>query len=535
MTASPVGPARRATRRFTTPLLALGTALSLTLAGCWSSDDEPDPLRVETDAGAVRGSETATSLRFAGIPYAAPPTGANRWKAPAAVTPWTGERLATDFAPHCAQPTSPYGVASTSEDCLYLNVYRPKTAAGTGPFPVMVWIHGGAFYLGQSDGYDPARLVPKNVVVVTLNYRLGALGFLAHPALSAEQSGKSGNYGLMDQQAALRWVKANIGKFGGDAGNVTIFGESAGGFSVLSHVASAGSAGLFHKAAVMSGAYPFSFGQATQAQAEALGTAAATAGGCAAPATAACLRGLTVAQLLTAQATAYPSGPIPHVDGNVLSASVRDTLVAGTHNKVPMIEGTTHDEWRLFVAQGEMTTGAPLTAATYVPTIVATLRLPEALAGAMAAGPYNPALFPNVSVALGALGTDAVFACSGRAARKLLSARSTTYAYEFSDASAPQVLTGNFSFSMGASHTAELQYLWVMRTLTTAQTALADQMVGYWTEFARTGNPNAAGSSTWAAYSATSDAVLTLNPGAVAMNANFNADHKCSTIWTPGV
>ncbi len=513
-------------------LAATALALSAGLVACGGGRNA-DIDAAQTSSGLVRGSETDQHVAFKGIPYAAPPVGALRWKAPTAPAAWSGERSARAFGPHCAQPQSFYGTASTSEDCLYLNVYRPKSE---GPHPVMVWIHGGAFYLGESNGYNPERLVAKDTVVVTLNYRLGALGFLAHPALSAEQGGGSGNYGLMDQQAALRWVKANIAALGGDPANVTIFGESAGGFSVMSHLASPGSAGLFHKAIVMSGAYPFSFGQDTLAQAEAKGSAFAATADCSGGALAACLRSMPVSAVLAAQTATFPQGPIPHVDKTVLPAAVRDTIVARNHHKVPVLQGTTRDEWRLFVAQGELLTGAPVTEATYVPTIMATLLFPQQLATTMATAVYPPAAYGgSASLALGALGTDAVFACSGRVAAKLLSAAAPVYSYEFADASAPQRLPGTLSFPMGAAHTSELPYLFTMNTLNTAQQSLADTMAGFWTSFARSGNPNAAGSSTWPAYTATGDQYLSLAPNAVAVNASFNAQHKCSTVWTPGI
>ncbi len=185
---------------------------------------------------------------------------------------------ATSFAPHCAQPASPLGTASTSEDCLYLNVYEPAGGSRATKLPVMVWIHGGGFLIGESEGYDPTPLVRDGAVVVTINYRLGALGFLAHPALSAEAGGSSGDYGLMDQQAALRWVQRNIGNFGGNPRNVTIVGESAGGLSVLAQMASPPAAGLFSRAIVESGT--FALTQVSQASANTSGTVFASAVGC---------------------------------------------------------------------------------------------------------------------------------------------------------------------------------------------------------------------------------------------------------------
>src|SRR5580692_5524224 len=164
---------------------------------------------VGTADGAVRGLANGAVDEFLGIPYAAPPVGVLRWQPPQPAASWPGVRAATAFAPHCPQPGSPFGQASTSEDCLYLNVFTP-THDQPGPgHPVMVWIHGGALVTGESDDYNPAKLVEDGVTVVTINYRLGALGFLAHPAL-ANANGQSGDYGLMDQQAALRWVQRNF-------------------------------------------------------------------------------------------------------------------------------------------------------------------------------------------------------------------------------------------------------------------------------------------------------------------------------------
>jgi len=213
---------------------------------------------VVTETGPVRGIATGTMQEFRGIPYAEAPVGDLRWRPPQEPARWTGVLDATAFSPHCPQAATPYGTPSTTEDCLFLNVFTPdKTNEGRPHLlPVMFWIHGGGLVVGESDGYDPSPLVAQGVVVVTINYRLGELGFLAHPALAAESpTGASGNYGLMDQQAALRWVQRNIRAFGGDPDNVTIFGQSAGALSVHSQLASPLAAGLFHKAIVESGAY----------------------------------------------------------------------------------------------------------------------------------------------------------------------------------------------------------------------------------------------------------------------------------------
>src|SRR6516164_3494066 len=225
---------------------------------------------VDTTNGPVRGLANGAVNEFLGIPYAAPPVGALRWQPPQPASRWSGVRDATQFAPHCPQPPSPFGQASTSEDCLFLNVFTPRHQHAGSHFPVMVWIHGGALVTGESNDYDPVALVEDGVTVVTINYRLGALGFLAHQAL-ADANGQTGDYGLMDQQAALRWVQHNIARFGGDSGNVTVFGESAGGLSTLSQVASPQARGLFEKAIVESGSYDLT--QASLASAESAGAA----------------------------------------------------------------------------------------------------------------------------------------------------------------------------------------------------------------------------------------------------------------------
>ena len=256
-------------------LVATAPAMSMSTAGGRVGRNGPV---VRTSGGAVRGMASGGVTEFLGIPYAAPPVGALRWRPPQPAARWFGVRDATQFGPHCPQLASPFGQASTSENCLFLNVFTPSWRRARRHHPVMVWIHGGALVTGESDDYLPTKLVQEGVTVVTINYRLGALGFLAHPAL-ADARGQSGDYGLMDQQAALRWVQRNIANFGGDPRNVTVFGESAGGLSTLSQVASPQARGLFDKAIVESGSYNLT--QASLSSAESAGEAFATKAGCA--------------------------------------------------------------------------------------------------------------------------------------------------------------------------------------------------------------------------------------------------------------
>src|SRR5580658_4926546 len=334
-------------------LIAAAPAVS---AGTLSGSATNGPV-AGTANGAVRGLAEGAVNDFLGIPYAAPPVGALRWRPPQPAASWSGIRDATKFAPHCPQLASPFGQASTSEDCLFLNVFTPSQQKPDSPHPVMVWIHGGALVTGESDDYNPAKLVEDGVTVVTINYRLGALGFMAHPAL-ADANGQSGDYGLMDQQAALRWVQRNIASFGGDPRNVTIFGESAGGLSVLSQVASPQAKGLFEKAIAESGSYNLT--QTSLASAETAGEAFATTAGCASQ-TAACLRSLPVSTILADQDA---SGYTPNINSEVLPQSLGTAFATGDFNRVPIINGTNHDEWRLFVALSELE-GNPVTAANY--------------------------------------------------------------------------------------------------------------------------------------------------------------------------
>src|SRR5271155_3717514 len=371
---------------------------------------------VSTSNGPVRGTVTAAGIsEFLGIPYAAPPVGDLRWRPPVPAAPSSGTQDATQFANHCPQPPSPFGIASTTEDCLFLNVFTPSADAGAvgGLRPVMVWIHGGALVDGESNDYDPTAFVKDGVIVVTINYRLGILGFLAHPAFAAEKTdpdhdgdfaaGSAGDYGLMDQQLALRWVRDNIVFFGGDPLNVTIFGESAGGLSVFSQLASPSAANLFQKAIIESGAYQ----QTTQtlATAEAAGTAFATAAGCSSQ-TAACLRALPVTTILENEA---PAGYTPNIDGEFLPLSLGTALAAGQFNHVPVIQGTNHDEYRLFTALDfDLTVGPIANNETADEEALASLMGPGA---PIVAAEYPLASFPSADLAFATAGTDVVFAC----------------------------------------------------------------------------------------------------------------------------
>ena len=396
---------------------------------------------VTTTDGAVRGTAGPGGYAFLGLPYAAPPTGNLRWRPPQPPAHWRGVRDATSFAPSCPQnpsanPFLPPG--PMSEDCLYLNVYTPAPrSSDEGGRPVLVWIHGGGLTQDGGRNYDPTTLAADGVVVVTINYRLGALGFLAHPALAARPGGPAGNYGLMDQQAALRWVQANIRRFGGNPHNVTIAGESAGGLSVLAQMVSPGSRGLFQKAIIQSGA--FALNQQPLAAAETAGEAFAAKAGCP-DQTAACLRKLPVADLVNSPFVGIPGV----VDGQVLTEPIGTALAAGRFARVPVLDGTNHDEERIFVSFGRAISDGtnvaipdqPVTAGNYQTDIAAVLAVPAARAAAIAAQ-YPPAAYPSATVAFSTLVGDASFACPALQLDSLTAQRVPTFGYEFNDDAAP--------------------------------------------------------------------------------------------------
>jgi para-nitrobenzyl esterase len=484
---------------------------------------------VRTANGLVRGTAGSGFRSFLGIPFAAPPVGRLRFRAPQPPADWSGIRDATHFGSACPQPAgvfAPNGQGSTNEDCLFLNVFTPSPARSLRP--VMVWIHGGGFTAGSASQYDASVLAAKGgAVVVTINYRLGPIGFLALPGLSAEtRDGSSGNYGIEDQQAALRWVRRNAVRFGGNPFDVTIFGESAGGLSVCDQLISPRVSGLFQRAITESG--PCAAPQATLAQAEAASQAAAARVGCGDPATqVACLRALPVSAVL---ASGGFSGP--NVDGAVLPEQVPAAIAAGRFNRVPVMEGTNHDEDRLFVALQFDLAGHPVTAAQY-PALV------QALAGANAPAVlarYPLTAFANPSIAWATVVTDSRFSCGALLADRLLTAHVPTFAYEFNDPNAPEFIVRDPVMPLGAFHASELPFVFqpnaaaAAALFTPAELALSNQVIRYWTTFAASGSPNAPRSPRWQRFTTRTERFQSLAPAATASIDTFAADHNCA-FW----
>lgn len=383
----------------------------------------------------------------------------------------------------------------------------------------------------------------RGVIVVTINYRLGAFGFLAAAGLTGESPDHtSGNYGIEDQQAALQWVRRNIRAFGGNPEKVTMFGESAGGLSTFTNLVSPTAAGLFHRAIVESGAYMQTF--PTLAQAEAAGASFAAAVGCS-PSDVACLRALPVSVILANQAKIFPPGtlgPSPNVDGKVLPQSIGPALASGQFNRVPLIDGTNHSEWNLFVAIDFDLAGGPVNAATYVPTIGATLGTPTAVSTAIAGLYPVPLQFPSFDQGVGGVGTDAIFACPARFADELASPFVPVFAYEFNDPNPPQNFLPPVSFPYGASHASEIQYIFPTANpsgfglnlpqtpLDANQQKLSDSMVGYWTQFARAGDPNGHGQPHWPLFNRVTQSMQSLVPPTPVTETNFAIVHKCD-FW----
>ncbi|GAB3680510.1 carboxylesterase family protein [Salinisphaera aquimarina] len=497
---------------------------------------ETNALQRETAQGAVVGVEEDRQLSFKGVPYAAAPTGERRFALPQPA-PRRSQRLAANaFGSPCPQGGGTFGIPSTDEDCLFLNIYTPKA---DGSYPVMVWIHGGAFVTGSGGAnYNPLRLVDKDVVVVTINYRLGAFGFLAHPALTAaSEDAGSGDYGLMDQQAALQWVQDNIANFGGDPDNVTVFGESAGGHSVLSQLASPAAAGLFDQAIVESGAY--SPGQRTLAQAESQGQQIADALGCRADSDVAdCLRDASVEDIVAAQA-AFDF--IPNTRPQFLPNSIAQAIGSGDFNRVPVLEGTNRDEGELFIAIDELTRDAAFGPDDYRPRIAAALGAPKASAAVDAvAQEYPLADYSDTSHALAAIFTDSTFACNGLAQVGALSVNVNTYAYAFADRGAPSLLPPAPSFpDYGAAHAYEISYVLnteaAMRERGAGddQIALSNAMIDYWTSFAKTGDPNPSAGDRpfWETFASNGNYQELVAPEPRRLSSSdFSARHHCD-FW----
>jgi len=447
------------------------------------------PAEVTVDSGALAGTTGASSeIRvFKGIPFAAPPVGANRWRAPQPVAKWSQVRPATEYAPRCTQGGGRQNAnpPPTSEDCLYLNVWTAAESAADRR-PVMVWIFGGGFTggAGSEPRYAGDGLARKGAVVVTLNYRLGSLGFFAHPELSAESQHKaSGNYGMLDAVAALQWVQRNIAAFGGDPGNVTVFGESAGANLTGALVASPQAKGLFHRAIAQSGSY---MGLAmartgTLARAESAGAKALTDAGIASIADA---RAKPAEEIFAA---IRGSGLV--VDGYLIPEDLSLTFTKGRQNTVDLLVGSNKDEGTFFQRQG-------LTAEQFKGQ--ARQRFGVLANDFLATFPASDDAQASSSY-LASFSDEAAWAMRKFAE---VQAKQGNSAYVYYFTRVPPSLPDRPS--RGATHVAEIPYMFNNLAppvpWTDVDRRLADIMSTYWVNFARSGDPNGSGVPTWPAY-----------------------------------
>ena len=506
-------------------------------------------LIVRTDKGLLQGTNAEGADQYLGIPYAAPPAGTLRWAAPSrGMARWTGVRQATSYGGRCAQTASGNGPRVDNEDCLYLNVYTPpgrgrlsRHGRDSG-LPVLVMIR-------RRRAHTPARatkhdgslsiVTTDHIIVVSINYRLGPFGFLDIPGLGKGKPTGSGNYGLLDQEAALRWVRRNIRSFGGNPSkSLPIDGESAGGWSVCALMTSPPARGLFRSAIMQSG----SCATQTRSAAQTASLAFAKAAGCPdqgdrggkVPA------GAAGKDALLDASTSYQ--PLFTYGGPELPVAPASAVAAGHYDHVPVLMGTNHNEGRTF-AQG-FTSYTQAQADAFITSLYGTSAAPAILAR------YPWSSYPSPYTAaymIGDIWTDSGFltgigGCPTQNLAAQFASSTRTYFYQFDDLHAPGLNNDHPGYQWGAGHAMELAYLWpsfnngysLYDLLTPAQLELSRQMVRYWGAFVKTGRPEAANQPYWPRY--TSGQLMSLRPGDQTRTisaATYGAEHQCS-FWNAG-
>lgn len=517
--------------------LVLGSMLTAILGSTAAVHAQDAPV-VKVSGGELRGKVVGEGGQFLGIPFAAPPVGDMRWMPPAKPAAWTGTRDATKFANHCAQmERGIFTMPSDKEDCLYLNVFTPKASVdSSAKLPVMVWFYGGGLYSGESNDYDGSKLAKRgNVLVVTFNYRVGALGFLSHAAINAEGH-PFANYGIMDQQAALQWVKDNISAFGGDPGNVTLFGQSGGGTSVMANISSPAAKGLFQRAINQSGTR---IKITPPEEALKAGEEFARKAGCE-DQSAKCLRNLSVQDVIKFQdpilkyVTEFPS-----VDGKIITKPALASYDSGDFNQVPIMTGLVQDEQSYFMP--ELRGEKPMNEEGFGKFILTYgAKYKDAITAAYPVGSYESPSLAAIDVAQGQK------VATARLLARQWSKYVPVYLYEFRDRSVPSYYPPT-SFPMRAYHTSELLYLFSgfkgargsEQTLNAEQLKLSDLMIDYWASFARTGVPSVKADKSyvkaeWSKYSPTDDNVQYIDLGGASQKKGYGADYHAD-LWDKAV
>ena len=522
-------------------LYRLGCVGMLAAVAAWGwAQGFPHEVKVET--GRLAGAAQDGVVSFKGIPFAAPPVGALRWRAPQAAAAWTGVRAATEYAADCMQQPFPSDAAplgtKPAEDCLYMNVWRPEAQAA-GKLPVMVWIYGGGFVNGGSSPavYDGSQFAKKGVLFVSFNYRLGRFGFFAHPSLTkVDADGMLGNYGFMDQIAALQWVKRNIEAFGGDPANVTIFGESAGGFSVHMLLNAPMAEGLFAKAIVESGGGRTNLGgprfvsvqlPGGPAPAETCGLAFAKSVGIEGTDAAAleALRKLPAETVRGDLNMATMNTPLycgPMLDGKILLADPQTSYLAGAGARVPVMVGANSADIGFMMGNS-----------------IDALLAPFGIYRKQADSAYDVTPASDVKTVRAELAEDRFMVEPARFVARVLAARGqTVYEYRFS-----YVAESMRKEWPGAPHATEIPFVFDTvrarygKDLAAADEATARAALDYWVNFAKRGNPGGEGAAAWPAYNAVSDELMNFTeagPKAMADPWKSRLDVTAETVSSMG-
>jgi para-nitrobenzyl esterase len=504
-------------------LLSVAPAASADASAAGNAGQPGTQLVVRTSDGLLKGATSQDAREFLGVPYAAPPVDGLRFAPPQPVHAWSGVRPATVQGPACIQfqPTGVRNSQATSEDCLYLDIYTPQDAHPGGRLPVLFFIHGGGGTQGSGVLYGGERFASlNNAIFVSINYRLGAYGELALPQLDGP-----GDFAFLDQLAALKWVVHNIDAFGGNPGNVTIDGQSAGSTAVCDMLASPLAKGLFQRAVLES--TPCNLGPSTLAAAEAKGEQFAAAAGCADPATVvSCLRAAWTPNLVAVEQANGAGGGLAYGTAE-LPLPPKQAIEQGKWNKVPVLVGSNRWEYKL-----QDVADAAMTAAQYTSAIDS--QYGSNAAAVLAHYPLSAYQAPFYAYA--AVGTDAQKACPSYWLSGTLAAQTPTWEEEFNDPTSPTL----YGFQppgidMSSAHSAELAYLWNFtlgyRPLTSTELSLGAQMDRYWGAFARTGNPNVDGQVAWPPVTSAGHPVIDMRPtGNTVSSTVFPDEHQCG-FW----